>query len=195
MSDEMRIPKPPEAGRFSIRLQRVPRILTAGAVLFVAASSAICWWDPYISDGRYLIDTLKIDAHHDIAITGELEWEVSETVFYELRQDRQPLHHCLRLGGTIQDTANIGFDLLASENRDFVAVVERADPDRVLMFYDFQTGVNWPYEQPLTFSEDCCDTESWHDFYARMNRVLDRLRDSLHRNLVLSHQSHGHRLH
>ena len=164
---------------------RLGSIWLLGLVLgFGALGVAAYVANPYILEGRYHLTTLRIDAHRDVVITGSTSWEVSEPIYYEFRVDRKAAHGPRVLGYVLPRHPPLVFELIMNDTRDLVAIIERADPNRVLAFDDSVSATPSPH--------DVWNGGTEAAYHAHVNRLLDRMRTECRLpSLVLSDESPG----
>jgi len=150
-------------------------------VLFAVPIVLLLSW---VFKDAYHVHTIRVDDTYSIELTAAAFWEVSQPVYFEIYKDGDSLQHRTALGYTNESTRDLDFELLTTPDRSMFAIVERSNPDVVLMFFDAEAGIVWPGN----------GGPPWDQHDARMNRVLDRLRRHFpERNLILSAEVPGNR--
>lgn len=152
------------------------------ATAFSLCALVIAWIIAPPPDEYYDVQTLDLDAKRKVRITAASGWEGAQPLYSEILDGSvvvSPRQHVL--GFTIHPTSELYFAIIASHDKDFIAVVEKSNPNVILMFHRFSTGEHFPGNESL-----------WSEYYDRMNGILDYLRRDIGRNeLVLSHQVPG----
>ena len=169
----------PARMRFSIRT--LLSTVLAMAVLLAAFIAAQNWLDGETELSRLTLPNetelrFTIDNFHD---------EGGRSIYWQRLVDSKPPEHRHVIGHCYPERAfDAEFKFTATEDGDLIVVYERRNPDVVLGFIEFSTGIQYPGngEPP------------WDEYYANMNAVIQKLRDEQPDKVyILSHQVPGDR--
>ena len=151
-------------------------------VVLLAAFVAFRGW----LNGETELSRLRLPDESEFRFTiDNFHDEGGRSIYWQRLVDSKPIEHRQVIGRCYPERAfDAEFNFTATEDGDLIVVYERRNPDVVLGFIEFSTGIQYPGngEPP------------WDEFYANMNGVIQKLRDEQPSNTyTLSHQVPGDR--
>ena len=128
-----------------------------------------------VNQGRYVVATLDAGSSREIRIWADVYMENCQRFYYEVRVNGQ---RTVPISFIDCQSEEPSFNLLHSQDRNLVGVVETRRPEVLVAINDFASGETWPRAN---------DKDSWEEKLVRGRRLRDRLKaDHPNSNLALS---------
>ena len=154
-------------------VQLKPKYLLLAAVLLLSLAGYLAC--TLSNQGRFVVATLDAGSSREIRIWADVYMENCQRFYYEVRVNGQATVPLWFIDCQSEEPS---FDLLPSQDRNLVGVVETRRPEVLVAINDFTSGETWPRAN---------DKDSWEETLIRGRRLRDKLKaDHPHLNLALS---------